>query len=224
MSSISTYFSTRNPNKKSIGVLRDIQIRAIHGDLFSRFTKNFSIGEWTNYKKIRSVCSQQDLAVNELMISRLNDFFGKYLFNGSHFYNKNVDGMFHPFFTDAEEKEYDQILGTLSAQTTVQNEVDYFLNPKKFKEENKEYEGDYCCEELFSLKKLKSDVPYRVVAYQSALYIVVEEGFLQFMEDKTSQLGFFSEVLKSVYAVAPVDMVNQSSWYVSYLVALQASS
>ena len=166
--------------------------------------------------------------MNFLMAEEINRFFDNWLVGNPSYSYKYVDDAFHTALSSAEQAEYNKVINFHTKQTHVVDNVKSFLTPTAYKKE----QGitDDHCEECsvtpagFIPTPEKESLPYRVVSYQSSIYIVVEEGFLEQMEDKTSKLKFISDVLKAAYAVMPINMVNQSQWYDIYLDALRVVS
>lgn len=209
--------------------LRPVEVVSVHASIYNRFTKNHCIEGFMSYQKAREVCSLDDLAVNYLIAQEINSFFDNWLVSNPDFSYKYIDDVFRTSISPAEEREYGQVISFHAKQSHVMDTVKAYLTPKAYQKE-KGVEGcsDYYCEETLAgglISKCEKDaLTYRVVAYQSSIYIVVEEGFLEQMEDKTSKLKFISDILKAAYAVMPINTVNQSQWYAIYLDALRVSS
>lgn len=75
---------------------------------------------------------------------------------------------------------------------------------------------------VFSVLDKKEPIvkPYRVITYESAVYITVEEGFLSHLDDPIKKHEFYLDVLKAMYALDRINNVNQSAWYRQYLEVL----
>lgn len=208
--------------------LRPINVVAIHAAIYHRFTKKHCIEGFMSYQKARDVCSLDDLAMNYLMAENINTFFDNWLVSNPDFSYKYIDDAFYTGVTPSDEEEYRKVVSFHTKQSHVIDSVKSYLTPSAYKKE--QGIGDYESECIdapsagFISKPEKSALTYRVVSYQSSIYIVVEEGFLEQMEDKASKLKFISDVLKAAYAVMPVNSVNQCQWYDIYLDALRVSS
>lgn len=204
--------------------LRGVDVIAIHGGLYSRFTKHNCIESFMSYTKARELCSQEDLALNEAISEMINQAFDSWIVSTPGYNYKYFDSAFRTAMSPDEQREYNQILNHVAKLPHVQEAAEAYLNPKAYDAKHgiERMETELCLHGLGSSEE--ANATYRVVAYQSSIYIVVEEGFLEQMEDKTSKLAFISEVLKAAYAVMPINSVNQSQWYSIYLDALRASS
>lgn len=208
--------------------LRSINVVAIHAAIHHRFTKQHCIEGFMSYQKAREICSLDDLAMNYLMAETINHFFDNWLVSNPDFSYKYIDDAFHTGVSPAEEAEYQKVISFHTKQSHVIDNVKSYLTPAAYKKEHSIGDNKEECilapSAGFISKPEKSALTYRVVSYQSSIYIVVEEGFLEQMEDKASKLKFISDVLKAAYAVAPVNTVNQCQWYDIYLDALRVSS
>lgn len=219
--------SDRGENSEPVS-LRSINVVAIHAAIHHRFTKKHCIEGFMSYQKAREICSLDDLAMNYLMAAEVNQFFDNWLVSNPDFSYKYIDDAFYTGVTPADEAEYSKVISFHTKQSHVIDAVKSYLTPTAYKKEHGISDNGEECVDCpsagFIMKPEKSTLTYRVVSYQSSIYIVVEEGFLEQMEDKASKLKFISDVLKAAYAVMPVNTVNQCQWYDIYLDALRVSS
>lgn len=63
---------------------------------------------------------------------------------------------------------------------------------------------------------------YSVLTVQGSVYITVGQGFLSDVEKPEFRRDFVTDVLKALYAVSPIRVVNRSIWYHLYVKALVA--
>lgn len=206
--------------------IRAVNVIGIHGSIYNRFVKKNCIEAFMSYEKVREICSLDDVAVNYLLNQRINAFFDEWLVRSPDFEYKYFDDYFYTALTDSDRSEYRRICDFNAKQDHVVDLVESYLTPKAYavKHGYDENKGDQCSINNFSVENDTGVDLYRVVVYQSSIYIVVEEGFLESMEDKTSKLKFISDVLKAAYSIMPINTVNKSHWYSIYLRALQVVS
>lgn len=206
--------------------IRAVNVISIHGSIYNRFVKKNCIEAFMSYEKVREVCSLDDIAMNYLLSQRINAFFDDWLVRSPDFEYKYFDDYFHTALSDADRAEYRRICDFNAKQGHVVDLVESYLTPKAYAVKHG-YDGSDNGQCSIGCSSVEGGVGadlYRVVVYQSSIYIVVEEGFLESMEDKTSKLKFISDVLKAAYSIMPINTVNKSQWYSIYLRALQAVS
>lgn len=201
-------FDTSGDNSEPVS-LRAMRIYAVHGDIYKRFVDKYAIADIHCYEKLRNVASLQDIATLFILRSTLEKYFDSDIF--SDLFENGI------FISPEEKKDCDRVRSTL---TLITDEVEYFLSPSAYNRKHNVLESGEL-EDATSFLKESAELPYKVMSTEASLYIVVEERFLESMEDKTSKLGFISAVLKALYAAMPINAVNRSSWYALYLKALQ---
>lgn len=204
--------------------LRPINVNVVHSSIFKRFTKRFSIEEFNSYEKVRQICSLDDLAMNVLIGDMIDQHFNKWLVSSTGFDHKFIDPCFMTAMTPEQRSEWNRVLSFHMKQSNVIDSANAFLSPKKYMEEKgiklDRFDSEVVSDVGYIGKREEATLSYRVVVYQNSIYIVVEEGFLEQMGDKTSKLKFISDVLKTAYSVMPINTVNRSQWYSIYLDAL----
>lgn len=208
--------------------LRPVEVIAIHSAIFQRFTSKHCIEGFMSYQKAREVCSLDDLGMNFAMAEKINAFFDNWLVSNPSFSYKYVDDAFRTSVSPAEEAEYKKVVTYHATQPRIIDAVNAYLTPKKFDREKGVSDGNTveatCISPCSIMAPDEVTLSYRVVPYQSSIYIVVEEGFLEQMENKVSKLKFISDVLKTAYGMMPINTVNCCQWYDIYLNELRESS
>lgn len=201
--------------------LRPINVNVVHSSIFNRFTKRFSIEEFNSYEKVRQICSLDDLAMNVLIGNMIDEKFSGWLVSTVGYDHKFIDPCFMTAMTPEQRSEWNRVLSFHTKQSGVIDTATAFLSPKKYMEEKgikaNTFDSLVVSDVGYIGKREVATLPYRVVVYQNSIYIVVEEGFLEQMEDKASKLKFISDVLKTAYSVMPINTVNRSQWYSVYL-------
>lgn len=205
---------------------RELKLFILPQWIYQAFTAKFNLVEIHEYAKLRQVVSALDVAHLEILRSKL---FERAFKDQPGFGYYDVDSFIErsykntakqPVLTEQDESEIrTTIRYLLNDETTVKDALSRF---KKI--EDNGVDCIACGSSFPTLPETQDKVPYRVVLLQDTLYIIVEEGFLSFIEGETERLAFLTQVLKSAYAVAPIQIVNRSVWYRQYLDALANSA
>lgn len=216
-------FRTRG-RESTRDTLRNTNVFLVPSTFFDRFTKKYSADQLNDYSKVRELGSLQDIAFNIATATKVNDFFQQWLVSSNSFGSYFVDS-FRPGMTDVQEREYETIQQIVVPDNDTQDAVDYFLDPTAFKDKHGIVDSKDQCyiTEITesSFLENKEKVPYRVVTYQNSIYIVVEEGFLEYVKGTEPKKVFIATVLKAAYEVMPIESVNTSEWYSLYLETLK---
>lgn len=193
--------------------------------IYRIFTSKFNLMEIHDYGKLRQVASLEDVA--HLEILRLRLFGQKALLDKSNVSISDIGSFIEkasysvgdrPRFTEEEAKEISSTIKYMCQDERVVKEA-----LGRLKEIPDGMDGLSWVSSDFPVKQ-KDDSPcfYKIVCVASTLYIIVEEGFLSHIEEQAHRLAFLTQVLKSAYAVCPIQTVNRTVWYNQYLQALRA--
>lgn len=199
--------------------------------IFKSFTAKYNLMEIHEYGKLRSVVSANDVAHLEILrLSMFSKMEQSKLGVGELGYS------LRSFIQDCLYGDAAVELATDQHRIEIRNTVEFLVRQPDVIEEAvnrfKKLEPINSCDVVeagsyWSLLDTQADdtVPlYKLVVSNDKLYIVVEEGFLSQMENKVNLKAFLTQVLKSVYAIAPISVVNATLWYKLYLDVLAAEA
>lgn len=226
-------FVTNNPDRSNEDADQTLSsamaVYILPAWVFETFTSRFNLSEIHTYAKLRQVMSIEDLAHLEILrrealkcaskgsYPQLDEMAFRSLISTYSCFGQNVLEI-----TPKEMAEVESSVNLLvSTPSVIAEAMDRFRTLKTSR-------GDCLASDSSELDK--SSIPpteelsthCRAVVLNTTLYIIVEEGFLSYLEGDAGHLAFLSQVLKSAYAVLPVRMVNRSPWYKQYLTALAA--
>lgn len=186
-------------------VLRATQVFVMTKAFHDAFVQQRIISELHDYATVRKVMSLENLAeqhaVEWLLSSKLDVYLDSLIYS----YTETL--------TPEQVMERKAVIQPLGSSDRIQEIMKQYLHDVV---EGAVTEG------------LPRNTPipqkYQLQTFQNKIYILVEEGFLKVLEDKTSKQAFFTDVVKTMYSLDRINNVNCSSWYRHYLTALCANS
>lgn len=201
-----------------------IEIFIMPKEVYSAFTSKYSLSEIFEYSKLRKILSREDLARLEILRNKVwEKFMGQidYWYEGmeiASLINRNRYKLSSQQ-TDDERREVENSINVMVQSAALGQEVSDRLNVKNGNDDC----ALECVTTATSVTKPEPEhEPWRIFSDTTALYIIVEEGFLTYLEKRERKLAFLSCLLKAAYAVFPIRMVNSTTWYKQYLEALAA--
>jgi len=197
--------------------------------VYKAFTSKYSLGEMQEYNKLRQILPLEDVAHLEILrnhaLKSIKGNGGVDYFCGelrSFIYPSYYEGETNKAQSTANYAEIRSSVNLLVDTPSVVNEAMGRLKVVSRDDECVAVSGYGSLATSNPATEVADKLPCRIVALNSTLYIIVEEGFLSYLEKSAGRLAFLSQVLKAAYAVFPVRMVNSSMWYQQYLRALAA--
>ena len=193
--------------------------------VYQAFTSKYNLADIKNYSRLRQVLPLEDVAHLEILRRHaLKALDGANECD----YISGLRSFIYPEYWDSENGPqvttagYAEVTSSVNLLVDTPSVVQEAMSRLKVVSQGNECEVIDGLASVNPATEVASKLPCRVVALNSTLYIIVEEGFLSYLEKSTGRLAFLSQVLKAAYAVFPVRMVNSSMWYQKYLKALAA--
>lgn len=186
-------------------VLRATQVFVMTKAFHDAFVQQRSISELHDYATVRKVMSLENLAEQHAVEGLLSSKLDVYLDSLIYSYTETL--------TPEQVMERKAVIQPLGSSDRIQEIMEQYLH---------DVVEDAVTEGL----SWNTPIPqkYQLQTFQNKIYILVEEGFLKVLEDKTSKQAFFTDVVKTMYSLDRINNVNCSSWYRHYLTALCANS
>jgi len=186
-------------------VLRATQVFVMTKAFHDAFVQQRSISELHDYATVRKVMSLENLAEQHAVEGLLSSKLDVYLDSLIYSYTETL--------TPEQVMERKAVIQPLGSSDRIQEIMEQYLH---------DVVEDAVTEGL----PWNTPIPqkYQLQTFQNKIYILVEEGFLKVLEDKTSKQAFFTDVVKTMYSLDRINNVNCSSWYRHYLTALCANS
>lgn len=201
-----------------------VRIYALPAWIYKSFTAKYPLSEIHTYGKLREVASIVDVAQINILTNMLecDGHFSVAKTAGDRMYYP-LDSVIESSFWKVKrntvtDEERAEIVGTVCFYTNDAGVKASLVDRLKVHDD-----GMALCEASFGFPLQAEEpesTPFKVVVLNNSLYIIVEEGFLSYMENLGNRKAFLTQVLKSAYAVAPVGIVNRSVFYEQYVKAL----
>ena len=196
-----------------------MRIYALQSESAQAFMARYPLSDLFDFTKVREVLSLEDVARVEILRTKMS----RLLTNDS-----GCDYMLESFITLPKEftvnrtvQNMNEITGSVNllVQTpALHADVDAYLKPS---DDDARLGCEPICATSATSEEGQINHP-RIIILNDAIYILVEEGFGRDLDKPGKRLAFLSRLLKSAYAIYPVQMVNGSQWYKQYLRALAA--
>jgi len=193
-------------------VLRPIQVFVMTKAFHDAFVQQRSISELHDYATVRKVMSLENLAEQHAVEGLLSSKLDVYLDSLIYSYTETL--------TPEQVMERKAVIQPLGSSDRIQRIMEQYLHDVVEDED----QLVACSAITGSAESDAVTPPYQLQTFQNKIYILVEEGFLKVLEDKTSKQAFFTDVVKTMYSLDRINNVNCSSWYRHYLTALCANS
>lgn len=195
-----TFFSKPDQRGARISI-RDIRVSFISKALYDMLVMKKSVLVLDDEKEVAKIASLEDLAWNRAQQLILEEVLGVWTQN----------------FGGYDEKTA-VVIDSLSHEQRIVEDAKLYLRPSTAEKSHYSVDSDVV---ESGYPEPQNDTPkYQLVSTGTAVYIVVEQGFLDEVEKDGGKLAFYSQVMKVFYGLMPIASVNQSEWYRQYLKAV----
>ena len=192
--------------------LRTIQVYVMSKAFHDGFVQQRGLAELHDYPTLRSVMSLENLAeqhaLEGILSNTLEVFFDSLIYS------------YQETLSPEQVMERKAVIQPMGSSERMQQIMAHFLSDTSEKED----QLVACVSQFSAPQPPQVSSKYQLQTFQNKIYILVEEGFLKILEDKTSKQVFFTDVVKTMYSLDRINNVNCSSWYRHYLTALCANS
>lgn len=196
-----------------------LKIHVVPMSFYTTFSRRHSLQDLHNYGKVREMASLNDIVEMEILRRRV---LGPRPNEGMNFLSGNLvtaDSLFENVGSSYSltEEQVAELLHIRDFELHKPSRYFEALNPYWYKED----ESDLGCDvSTVGTEPVEKEKPYQILKGPSRLYILMGEGCLAQIESGAARQAFLSDVLKGFYAIAPLEIVNQSAWYRLYIEGL----